>query len=133
MKKALQRQEAIKRMKMLKLHPNAIREFSNDNVINLSEGYGALYWLDDTQKELVAKFETKYNAIVYHVIHSFTEFGEMLAFLYVSNHQDEWGYDLDDIKGGYICAYVKNLDDDFCSEFGSIGIKSSFGGLVRTA
>ena len=39
----------------------------------------------------------------------------------------------DDIKEGYACAYVKNLSDDFCSEFGSICFKKQFGGLVRTA
>lgn len=78
-------------------------------------------------------FEEKHNAVVYHAIHNYTEFGELLAFLYVSSEQDEWAYDRDDLKAGYACAYVKNLDDDCCSEFGSIGIRPQFGGLVRTA
>jgi hypothetical protein len=37
------------------------------------------------------------------------------------------------LKDGYACAYVMNLDDEWCSEFGSIGIKPQFGGVVRTA
>lgn len=128
-----QKQEAIKRMKMLKLHENPIREFEEDGTINQSEHGGMLYWLDDKQTEYVKAFEAKYNAVVYHVIHDWTEIGELLAFLYVSKDKDEWGYDRDDLEQGYPLAYVKNLDDDMCSEFGSIGVKPQLGGLVRTA
>jgi len=128
-----QKQEAISRMKMLKLHINAINEFEKEDVINLSEHGGILYWLNDDQMEYVKTFEQKYNSVVYHVIHNVTEFGELLAFLYVSDSEEEWGYDRDDIKDGYACAYVLNIDDDTCSEFGSIGIKPQFGGVVRTA
>lgn len=127
-----QKIEAIARMKMLKLHGNPIREFEQDDVLNQSEHGGILYWLDEKQKELVKKFEEKHQAVVYHVIHNYTDIGEMLALLYVSNEKSEWEYDRDDLKGGYPCAYVINLDDDWCSEFGSIGIKPQFGGLVRT-
>lgn len=128
-----QKLEAITRMKTLKLHENPIREFQEEGVINLSENGGILFWLNDDQQQHVRAFELKYNAVVYHVIHNYTEFGEMLAFLYVSDDKDEWDYDRVDLKEGYACAYVKNLDDDICSEFGSIGIKPQFGGLVRTA
>ena len=133
MTKQEQKIEALARMKMLKLHKNAINQFDKEDVLNLSEGYGALYWLDENQKEYVKTFEEKYNSVVYHVIHNITEFGELLAFLYVSNEEDEWGYDRDDLKDGYACAYVKNLDEEAFSEFGSIVIKPSFGGLIRTA
>lgn len=133
MTKQEQKMEAIKRMKILKLHANAVNEFDKENMLNLSEGYGALYWLDDKQKEYVNAFEQKYNSVVYHVIHNITEFGELLAFLYVSDSEDEWSYDRNDLKDGYACAYVENLDEPVFSEFGSIGIKPSFGGLVRTA
>lgn len=131
--KEKQKQEAIKRMRMLNLHTNTINEFEKDDVINLSENGGILYWLDETQRKIVEKFEEKHKAVVYHVIRSFTEFGELLSLLYVSNDSSEWGWDNEDIKFGTILAYVKNLDDDFCSEFGSIGIKSQFGGLMRVS
>jgi len=127
-----QKQEAIARMRMLKLHSNAINEFEKEDVINLSEHGGILYWLNEDQMQYVKAFEEKYNSVVYHVIHNITEFGELLAFLYVSDSEEEWDYDKDDIKNGYACAYVKNIDDDMCSEFGSIGIKPQFGGLART-
>ena len=125
--------EALERMKMLNLYPNIIREFERDNTLNLSENGGFLYWLDDQQKEYVSEFETEHNALVYHVIHNYTEFGELLTFLYVSDSKDEWGFDRADLKDGYACAYVKNLDEEAFSEFGSIAFKQQFGGLVRTA
>jgi hypothetical protein len=128
-----QKIEAIERMKLLKLHENPIRDFEKEDVINQSEHGGILYWLDDKQIELVKEFETKHNAVVYHVIHNYTDIGEMISLLYVSDKKQEWGYDRDDLKDGYACAYVINLDDEWCSEFGSIGIKPQFGGLVRTA
>lgn len=133
MNKQLQKQEAIQRMQLLNLHENVIREFNSEGKLNLSESDGILYWLDEKQTEYVKAFEEKFNSVVYHVIHDYTEFGELLSFLYVSDSEDEWAYDLEDLKGGCACAYVKNLDDDMCSKFGSIGIKPQFGGLVRTA
>lgn len=133
MKKAKQKQETIERMRMLKLHGNVIKEFEKEGIINMSENGGFLYWLDSDQQEMVDNFEAEHNAVVYHVIHSHTQFGELYALLYVSDDEDEWGYDKDDIKCGRALAYVKNVTDDWCSEFGSIGIKPQFGGLVRTA
>jgi hypothetical protein len=126
-----QKQEAIARMKMLKMHENPIREFEKEDKINQSEHGGILYWLDEQQEQYVKAFEEKHKAVVYHVIHNYTDIGEMLSFLYVSDSPDEWEYDRDDLKQGYAYAYVMNLDDEYCSEFGSIGIKPQFGGLVR--
>ena len=52
--------EAIARMQQLKLHPNIIKEFEKDNILNLSENGGFLYWLTDEQKSHVEAFENKY-------------------------------------------------------------------------
>lgn len=128
----VKKQEAIKRMKMLGLYPTVIEEFEQENKLNLSECQGMLYWLTDKQQQVVKAFEQKYNSVVYHVIHTFTEFGELLTLLYVSDYEDEWEYDNDDLEQGYPCAYVVNLDDDICSEFGGIGIRPVNGGLIRT-
>ena len=127
----LQKEEAISRLKMLKVMPQIIKEFENENTVYSSES-GYLYFLSDEQEKIVKEFEEQHDAVVYHVIRSFTCFGELLALLYVSKHQDEWGYDREDLKEGEAIAYVKNLDDDICSEFGSIGVEERFGGLVRT-
>ena len=127
------KQEAIERMKSLKLYPNIIKEFEKENIVNMSENGGFLYWLTDEQKEIVSEFEQENDVLVYHVIHNFTEIGEMLTFLYVSDEKEEWEYDREDLKAGCACAYVKNLSDDYLSEFGSVCIEPRIGGLVRTA
>ena len=87
--KEQKKQEALERMKLLSLYPNIIREFEKDGIVNMSENGGFLYWLDDEQKEFVSDFEEENNALVYHVIHNYTEAGEMLTFLYVSDYEEE--------------------------------------------
>ena len=120
-------------MKSLKLYPNILKEFEKENIVNMSENGGFLYWLTDEQKEIVSEFEQENDVLVYHVIHNFTEIGEMLTFLYVSDEKEEWEYDREDLKAGCACAYVKNLSDDYLSEFGGVCIEPRIGGLVRTA
>ena len=133
MERTIQKQEAIHRMKMLNLHGNVLREFEQEDRLNMSEYGGFLYWLDSDQQAIVDEFEAEWDALVYHVIHSYTSIGEMLTLLYVSNYPEEWEYDRQDLTEGYPLAYVKNLDDPYLSEIGSVGIECRIGGLIRTA
>lgn len=123
--------EAIERMKLLKLDKQCIKAFTKGKVWE-SEGFGALYEVNDEEQFIIDKFEAHHEGcLVYHMIHNKYEFGECYSILYVSPDKDEWQRDKDDIKEGYVFAYVENIDDDWCSEFGSIAIKPSFGGLMR--
>ena len=127
--------EAIKRMKALDLYKPYINLFEKDNKIFLSEMTGGVYEFDEDE-ELNAKvkaFEEEYDALVYHVIRTMTQFGELYNFLYVSDYEEEWEMDNADIEAGYALAYVWNKTDEWCSEFGSIGVRGKFGGIVRTA
>lgn len=127
--------EAIKRMKALDLYKPYINLFEKDNKIFLSEMTGGVYEFDDNE-ELNAKvkaFEAEHDALVYHVIHTFTTIGEMYSFLYVSDYSEEYDIENSDIEEGYTLAYVWNKTDEWCSEFGSIGVRGKFGGIVRTA
>ena len=127
--------EAIKRMKALDLYKPYITLFEKDNQIFLSEMTGGVYEFNNDE-ELVAKvkaFEEEYDALVYHVIHTMTQFGELYSFLYVSKYEEEWEMDNEDIADGYAMAYVWNKTDEWCSEFGSIGVRGKFGGIVRVA
>lgn len=127
--------EAINRMKALDLYKPYITLFEKDNKIFMSEMTGGVYEFDDNT-ELVTKvkeFEEENDALVYHVIRTMTQFGELYNFLYVSNYQEEWELDNADIKAGYALAYVWNKTDEWCSEFGSIGVKGKFGGIIRIA
>lgn len=127
------KREAIARMKALKLFAPCIKAFKNNDEVQLSEMTGGLYEFSGNA-ELTAKvkeFEAEHNALVYHVIHTFTQFGELYNFLYVSDHEEEWMLDNEDIKENYALCYVWNKDDDWCSEFGTIAVRQKFGGLVR--
>ena len=123
--------EAIERMKLLKLDKQCIEAFTKGKVWE-SEGFGALYQLSDEEQMIVDKFEAHHkDCLVYHMIHNFYEFGECYSILYVSPDKDEWEDDKANIKDGYIMAYVENIDTPCFSEFGSIAVKPSIGGLVR--
>lgn len=125
--------EAIKRMKALDLYSPYIKAFEKRGEIFLSEMTGGVYEFSG-DAELIAKvkeFERDVNGLVYHVIHSFTQFGDLYSFLYVSDHENEWFMDNADIAEGYAVAYVWNKTDEWCSELGSIMVQSRFGGMVR--
>lgn len=125
--------EAVERMKLLELYPTVIKEFINEKVINKSEHIGILYWLDDDEKKFVKDFEDENNAVVYHIIKTYTTIGCMLSVFYVSADEAEWESDREDIKIGEQLCYVKNIDNDDCSEFGYICFQKNCGGLMRTA
>lgn len=134
--KEIKKAEAINRMKELGLFTPCIKAFKRGEV-QLSEPTGGLYEFS-SDKELTAKvqeFEKENNALVYHVIHTPMmldgEAMDMYNFLYVSDYQEEWEMDQNDIKEGYALAYVWNKTIDYFSEFGSIAVKERFGGLVR--
>lgn len=126
--------EAISRMKMLGLYPTIIREFGRDFTVNRSDPpFGALYWVEDEELEELHAWEIEHNALVYHVVRSYTTFGTLDAYLYVSDVKEEWDVVHDDLKDGNSLAYVVNHDMPDCSEFGYIGIKTtSAAGLIRT-
>ena len=130
----IKKAEAIKRMKVLDLYSAYINAFEKKDQIFMSEMTGGVYEFDDNI-ELVSKvkeFEEENNALVYHVIRTMTQFGELYSFLYVSDYDDEWQMDNDDIADGYAMAYVWNKTDEWLSEFGSIGVQGRFGGIIRT-
>lgn len=126
------KEEAIYRMKLMNIIPDAIKQFEEENTVMVSENpFGFLYWLNDDQKKLVADFEAEYDSLVYLANLCNTEFGRLLSLFYVSDHKNEWKMDMDDIKDGYAMVYCINLDDPYSSEFGTIAFQSINGGIKR--
>ena len=96
--------------------------------------YYAGYWVFQ-EPEVEAKMreiEETHKCTVYAITHEFTEFGELYTFLLVTDRKGEWK-NLCVTEGNthYCFAYVWNKDADFCSEFGTVGIKSFGGGITR--
>jgi hypothetical protein len=126
------KKEAIIRMEGLDIYPETIRQFQNEGLVNYSEPpLGTNFWLTTEQREIVKVFEEEYNALVYFAIRSYTEFGILDSFLYVSDYEEEWEMDNRDLKDGYVYAYVYNHDCPEYSEIGLIRVQPRFGGLVR--
>lgn len=126
--------EAIKRMKMMGVIDDAIKQFEKDDMIMSSEPpLGALYWVSDEEKKMIKEIEDKYDLLVYMAVKSYTEVGKMDSLLCVTDYEEEWEMDREGIKDGYVFCYVVNHDIPEFSEFGSIVIEPRFGGLVRVA
>ena len=124
--------EALLRMGALQIHGNAIKEFLESGKLNRSEG-GILYWLEQDEEKMVREWEKETGNMVYHVIKSYAEFGVLYTYLYVSDDTEDWEEDREDIENEIAFAYVKNVTDDWCSEYGTVGIKPMWGGVLRTA
>lgn len=125
--------ECIRRMKKLNLSKECINAFKKGKVWE-SENIGALYELNDKEKQIVKDFENEHEEYkVYHVIHNLFNFGEVYSLLYVDTYFEEWEYFDNDLKDNITFIYAYNDTDNNCSEFGSIGIKSNIGGLIRTS
>lgn len=130
------KEEAIQRMRILKLYSTVLQDFAANEQINYSfSNFGFLYPLDHVKamEERVRRFEKKYGYLVYHVIDNPTSIGRMHSYLYVSSNEEEWEQDRQDLKDGCPIVYVENVDDEILSEFGSIGIEPRNGGVIRTA
>lgn len=136
--KQRQIEEAIKRLKLLKVSKNVLEEFKESQRLYYSERQnkffdGILFWLDNNPEyvKVVKGFESHFGGLVYHAQLVHTQFGDLLSLLYVSKHEEEWKEDLEIIEEGYVIAYVYNLDYTE-GEFGSIGVEPKNGGIGRT-
>lgn len=126
--------EAIRRMKMLGIFPETIKQFEAGYVSRSEPPFGAYYWVEGEELEALQKFEKEHDSLVYTVVRSYTRIGKMDSYLFVGDDRGEWELDQDDLKEGCAFTYTINYDDPECSEFGTIGIKLNIAaGLTRTA
>ena len=129
-----QKEVAISAMKTLDIYKPYIKEFEKNGTVTLFERFGGYYIDEDSEPELLKKireFEAEYGSLVYAVTHELFWFGECYSFLVVSKYEEEWEETLEEVKEGYAFSYVWNKDDEWCSEFGTIAVKSFGGGIAR--
>lgn len=126
--------EAIARMKKIGIFSETIKQFEKEDLVSQSlSPAGACFWIEGEQLERVRAFEKEYNALVYFVIHSYTTIGEMESYFYVSDYEEEWETDRQDLDSSSALVCVYNRDMPECSEFGSIGfVLTPAAGLRRT-
>lgn len=126
-----QKREALERMKLLNIHDDVVNDFTKSQKLYRSELMGILYWLNSKEQEIIKKWEEETGHLAYHVILTYTNFGRLLSILFVSKYEEDWEMEKECIKNNTLIAYVKNLDDDFLSECGSITFRENMGGLIR--
>lgn len=131
----IKKQKAIELLKQLNIYEPYIEGFRDENKVCFFERYAGFWVYQEPEIETKMKaIEEKYDCTVYAVTHEFTEFGECYSFLIVTDYPEELDH-LVCSEGNkhYAFAYVWNKTDDWCSEFGTIGVKSFGGGITRFA
>ena len=128
------KKEAIKCLKQLNIYKPYIEGFEKENDVCYFERFAG-YWAYQ-EPDLIAKIqelEKEYNLTVYAITHEVFEFGDCYSFLYIPNNKEDWEYVIERTSPNsqYVFAYVWNLDDDYCSEFGTISVQSFGGGIRR--
>lgn len=129
-----QKEVALSAMELLDIYKPYIEKFKKDGTVTLFERFGGYYIDEDNEPELlkeIKKFESEYECIVYAVTHNYFMFGECYSFLCISKYEEEWDMTLHNLKRGLAWSYVWNKTDEWCSEFGTIAVKSFGGGIAR--
>ena len=128
--------EAIRRLEMLDIHAETIRQFKEENLLSYSIA-GVNYWFSDKQKKLISEFEKEQNCLVYYGILNQINLEPTLSLLYVPSYNDdfsykqEWLLDRQDISESRCLAYVHHIENEILSEIGYINFKCLHGGLQR--
>jgi hypothetical protein len=151
MEREIKKQEAIRRLEKLykkgMTFGHIIENFKEGKDIGIFEyqnpvfnsAYYVLYGNQnqDFYKKIIAKkdeLEKEYGMVVYLILISHTEFGDLCDFIFVGDYKEDWEYE-DLINDNMLYSYCWNMSDDICSDFGSIGfeVSKSMGGIYRTA
>lgn len=137
------KKEAIARMELMKIRSETIKEFEKEDVIMADfdmQTFSVNKAFETTQNiqkmmfrilDRIKRFENEFGVLVFHVVVS----GSLFAtFLYVSDREEEWKKDRENITDdNYAVAYVYNIRDPYLSELGGIQFKCEDGIIVRTA
>ena len=127
-----QKAEALKRMRLMGLREDFIRDFEEDGKVHICTFQKTFPELSAEDTEIVRQFEQKHNALVYLILRVHTVIGDLDSLLYVGQYTEEWPMDLADLTEGYPLSYTVNRGDGGLSEFGSIQItKTDKGGFIR--
>lgn len=127
--------KAIEILEKMDIYKPYIKGFRESDKVCFFERFGG-YWVDQEPEiyNKMKEIEKEYNCTVYAITHEFTQFGECYSFLLVTNYKSEWKNLVVTENGThYAFAYVWNKDDEWCSELGTVGVKSFGGGITRVA
>ena len=133
MNKQAQKEQAIKYLNQLGIYKPYIDGFEKDDQVCVFERFAGFWVYQYPEIEAKMKaIENEHKCTVYAITHEFTQFGECYSFLIVTKYKEEWKTLLRSSKNEHLSfAYVWNKTDEWCSEFGTVALKHSFGGIKR--
>ena len=131
--KEKQKAKAIELMKQIGIYKPYIDGFEKEDQVCFFEQFAGFWVYQEPDIEAKMKqLEKEYECRVYAITHELTQFGECYSFLIVTAYEEEWDRSVVSEKNNhYAFAYVWNKDDDWCSEFGTVTVKSFGGGIKR--
>ena len=100
------KQEAIERMKLLKLKTEIIEAFIKEDTIYVSEIGEDLQKASEEDINFIKQYEKEKNTKIYHIIKQKTEMKDIVIFLFVDSISKDWENEKRDIELGYNCAIV---------------------------
>ena len=133
MNKQQRKEQAVKYLTQLDIYKPYIDGFKQEDNVCVFERYAGfwVYQYPELQTKM-KKLEKEYKCTVYAITHEFTQFGECYSFLLISKYEEEWDMLVTtENDNHYAFAYVWNKDADWCSEFGTVVVKSFGGGIKR--
>ena len=129
-RKELLKEEAIYRMKQLKIKDEVITIFNSSNKL-LCSNYGFITEVPPNIIKNINHWEKIYGTLAYHVIYSKLFGYEIYNALSVSNYKEDWIYERGIINDGWAMAYTVNVTKPDYSESGSIKLYNFQGILER--
>lgn len=130
-----QKEIAIQCLKKLDIYKPYIRKFEKEDMPTFFERFAGFYLFNEpVLQDKVKQIEKDNDVLVYAITHEWLEFGECWSFLCVTKDTESIDDCITDTSHPdmfYTFAYVWNQDDDSCSEFGDIVVKSYGGGIRR--
>ncbi len=129
------KQEAVRRLRLLKLSETVVRSFESDGLVSLSQevmGEIFLQSSDSGLEELIVKFQREYQCLVYHaILNDIPGMGEKWSLLFVSPAASDWEGERKQMsKNRLVYAYMIS---DMETGIGGIVVEPAGGGLRRIA
>lgn len=120
-----QKQEAIKRLKLLQVPDDIVQDFAEeDRIVICTAPLGVYRNIIAEEIRQINHFEINYNTYVYLGIQTILDEENVLNnWFFVSDYKKEWPQEAHDLSTNATYAYVYNMAVPEYSEIGLVGFK----------